>query len=116
MMAEILLDKTWSLRWVLWYQIRKGMIQAVSDNGDGDGEIRYQLTELGRRLAVNLVRSHRLWESYLEQEAGVSVDRLHDTAERLEHFTDEKLRRQLDETTDSSRTDPHGTPIPDEAS
>lgn len=74
----------------------------------------YRLTPLGRDQAKGLVRSHRLWESYLASEAGVSADRIHQSAERLEHFTDRRLRARLDEETLTPVLDPHGTPIPEE--
>jgi manganese/zinc/iron transport system permease protein len=74
----------------------------------------YQLTELGRHRSRDLVRSHRLWEEYLVREAGIPTDRIHGTAERLEHFTTQKLRQRLDEATSTPDTDPHGSPIPPE--
>jgi manganese/zinc/iron transport system permease protein len=74
----------------------------------------YRLTPAGRDLAKGLVRSHRLWESYLATEAGVPAERIHLSAERLEHFTDRRLRARLDEETLTPVVDPHGSPIPKE--
>ncbi len=74
----------------------------------------FALTDRGRDRAQNLVRSHRLWESYLQDQAGMSVDRVHQPAEKLEHFTDPQLREQLGKETEANITDPHGRPIPDE--
>lgn len=74
----------------------------------------YQLTDQGRQLAQRLVRSHRLWEQYLVDHVGLSDDRIHDKAERLEHFTDRELRDRLEEETMSPEIDPHGRPIPSE--
>ena len=74
----------------------------------------YGLTEQGRRRARTLVRSHRLWEQYLVTAGGLEEHRLHGSAERLEHFTDDELRRRLDDETASPRIDPHGAPIPPE--
>ena len=74
----------------------------------------YQLTETGRRLGAELVRSHRLWEQYLVSEGGVSVDRIHGQAERLEHFTSRDLRDRLEQETSAPSIDPHGRPIPPE--
>jgi len=62
------------------------------------------LTNQGRRRARRLVRSHRLWETYLVDTAGLSPDHVHDTAERLEHLGIEPAGR--------AETDPHGKPIP----
>jgi manganese/zinc/iron transport system permease protein len=73
-----------------------------------------QLTETGASHASDLVRSHRLWEQYLDEQAGVASERLHASAERLEHYTDLALRRQLDEQTSTQSTDPHGREIPPE--
>ncbi|MGD9721202.1 MAG: metal ABC transporter permease [Pirellulales bacterium] len=73
------------------------------------------LTAQGRRRAATLVRSHRLWEQYLVETGGLEGRHLHENAERLEHFTDDELRRRLAAETASPRTDPHGAPIPPEA-
>ena len=74
----------------------------------------YQLTDRGRREAQAIIRSHRLWEHYLVSEAGLPADRIHDKAERLEHFTDDELRQRLDRETATPTVDPHGRPIPPE--
>jgi manganese/zinc/iron transport system permease protein len=74
----------------------------------------YRLTDRGQERALGLVRSHRLWEQYLVSRAGFSAERIHDKAERLEHFTDRQLRERLDEETATPRVDPHGRPIPSE--
>lgn len=72
------------------------------------------LTEDGRRIAQNLVRSHRLWEQYLSVELNVSDSRLHVQAESLEHFTSPSMRGKLDAETGLSSLDPHGRSIPPE--
>jgi manganese/zinc/iron transport system permease protein len=77
-----------------------------------DGRIR--LLEKGRIHAVQLVRSHRLWEQYLVTEATTDGDRIHANAEKLEHFTDRGLRDRLDEAMNSPAIDPHGSAIPPE--
>jgi manganese/zinc/iron transport system permease protein len=74
----------------------------------------WHLTPAGRQMAGGLVRSHRLWEQYLVSRAELPTDRIHDQAERLEHFTDGDLRQRLSTATDSPDIDPHGTPIPPE--
>ncbi len=73
-----------------------------------------RLTPQGLARAQALVRSHRLWEHYLNERAGLASDRLHPSAERLEHYTDPALRRQLDEETSAATLDPHGREIPPE--
>ncbi len=74
----------------------------------------WRLTPQGVASAANLVRSHRLWEQYLVTRAGYESDRIHDKAERFEHFTDPSLRERLDQVTDAPSIDPHGAPIPEE--
>jgi manganese/zinc/iron transport system permease protein len=74
----------------------------------------YHLTQRGEQHAQDLVRSHRLWEQYLVSEASVDAARIHDKAELLEHFTDKRLREQLDQAMDAPALDPHGSAIPPE--
>jgi manganese/zinc/iron transport system permease protein len=74
----------------------------------------YVLTDQGKLRARSLVRSHRLWEQYLVARVGVAPERIHDQAERLEHFTGSQLRERLDTETDRPRVDPHGSQIPAE--
>jgi manganese/zinc/iron transport system permease protein len=90
-----------------WLRLRGEIEQAAETS-------RYALTDRGRRRAHALVRAHRLWEHYLVTTGGLAESRLHDSAERLEHFTDDELRRRLDDETASPRVDPHGAPIPPE--
>lgn len=73
-----------------------------------------RLTSAGAEAARELVRSHRLWEHYLAERAGVPVDRIHRQAERFEHVTDRRMRERLDEETSRTATDPHGQAIPPE--
>lgn len=96
----------WSLRVVLQWLDRRGDIEQAA-NG-------ILLTDQGRRRAQNLVRSHRLWEQYLQDHAGVDASRVHPQAEKMEHFTDVGLRQRLDTETDQPKSDPHGRPIPQE--
>lgn len=85
--------------------------------GELDGnESGYRLSEAGRRRAQHLVRSHRLWELYLVEQAQIAPSRIHDKAEAWEHVTDQTLRARLDQATSDSKLDPHGSAIPPEAS
>jgi len=74
----------------------------------------FRLTDGGRRAAQNLVRSHRLWELYLVEQAQVETDRIHEKAEAWEHVTDQSMRQQLDQATSGRGHDPHGSQIPPE--
>lgn len=73
-----------------------------------DGVVR--LTEAGRKHAEELVRAHRLWETYLVKEAGIDPAAVHDQAELLEHA--HELAEQLDARLGKPETDPHGSQIP----
>lgn len=105
-LLETIFCGRWSLRLVLRWLSRRDEIRRE------DAQI--ELTEKGRLRAQNLVRSHRLWERYLQDYAGFDPSRVHPQAEKLEHFTDPSLRQQLDSETDAPQVDPHGRPIPDE--
>ena len=72
------------------------------------------LTALGRNRAEALVRSHRLWEAYLDQNFDLPPDHLHDPAMRMEHFIGPELREKLAAELEQPDTDPHGRAIPPE--
>ncbi len=72
-----------------------------------------ELTKLGQKEAVKIVRKHRLWESFLVDKLGFSWGDVHDVAEQLEHVQSEQLTDSLDEFLGFPRIDPHGDPIPD---
>jgi manganese/zinc/iron transport system permease protein len=72
------------------------------------------LTEEGREQAASLVRVHRLWEAYLEKYLNLKPDHLHPQADRLEHFTDPGLSKDLAEAVEGTSSDPHGKQIPPE--
>ncbi len=71
-----------------------------------------RLTDLGRRQAAGLVRSHRLWEAYLVRHLGLPLDHVHEPATRMEHFIDERLQRHVAADLGQMATDPHGREIP----
>jgi ABC-type Mn2+/Zn2+ transport system permease subunit len=75
-----------------------------------------QLTDSGRAAARNLVRAHRLWESYLDTHFDLPRDHLHDAAERMEHFLDPQLQEELATELADRAVDPHGKSIPPAAS
>ena len=56
-----------------------------------------ELTAAGRKLALKMMRRHRLWEMVLVQFFGYTWDEVHDEAERLEHVTSDELERRLDQ-------------------
>jgi DtxR family Mn-dependent transcriptional regulator len=71
------------------------------------------LTETGERIALEIVRHHRLIEMYLAETLGVPIDALHAEADRLEHVLSEELEARIDEQLGFPTHDPHGDPIPD---
>jgi len=105
-LRETLLADRFSLAVVLWWLRGKQLVEQA-------GNV-YRLGVEGTVRAQSLVRSHRLWEQYLVEEAGVSAERIHDKAERFEHFTDPGLRQELSAATHAPQVDPHGSPIPQE--
>ena len=73
----------------------------------------FHLTAAGERVAVEVIRHHRLLELYLAETLGVSVDDVHDEADRLEHVISEELEARIDRALGFPTHDPHGDPIPD---
>ena len=73
------------------------------------------LTERGERVALEVIRHHRLLESYLADVLGMPWDRVHDEAEVLEHYISEELEQRIADALGDPRHDPHGDPIPDAA-
>ncbi len=72
-----------------------------------------RLTEKGKKKALRIIRSHRLWEFFLVKHLGISWKEVHRLAEELEHISEEKLLEALDRYLEYPAKDPHGEPIPD---
>ena len=88
----------------MWGLLRSGHVSR--SNGE------YHVTDAGRAEARELVRSHRLWESYLHKHMHLRGDHVHPTAARLEHVTGPQMRRRLAERVQDTAMDPHGRVIP----
>lgn len=71
-----------------------------------------RLTERGRRVALEVLRHHRLLEAYLHQALGYGWEEVHQEAERLEHVISEDLEERIAEYLGHPPFDPHGDPIP----
>ncbi len=71
-----------------------------------------RLTPPGERIALEIVRHHRLLELYLAEALGMPWDQVHDEADRLEHVISEALEARIAERLGHPRHDPHGDPIP----
>jgi DtxR family Mn-dependent transcriptional regulator len=70
------------------------------------------LTETGRVIALEVIRHHRLLETYLHQALNVPWELVHEEADRLEHVLSEYLEARIDELLGHPTLDPHGSPIP----
>jgi DtxR family Mn-dependent transcriptional regulator len=70
------------------------------------------LTDRGERVALEVIRHHRLIEQYLVKTLGLSIDAVHAEADRLEHALSEELEAHIDRTLGFPTSDPHGDPIP----
>ena len=70
------------------------------------------LTEAGERIAIEVIRHHRLLELYLAKTLGVAIEDVHDEADRLEHVLSEELEARIDRALGYPTHDPHGDPIP----
>jgi DtxR family transcriptional regulator, Mn-dependent transcriptional regulator len=72
-----------------------------------------RLTRAGERIALELLRHHRLLELYLARTLDLGIDAVHAEADRLEHALSERLEDRIDKALGSPTQDPHGDPIPD---
>jgi DtxR family Mn-dependent transcriptional regulator len=91
-----------------------GMIKRLSEQGLVE-HVPYKgvlLTSEGRRLALRMVRRHRMIEAYLVRFLGYDWDTVHDEAERLEHAVSDTMVERMAEALDNPTADPHGDPIP----
>ncbi len=99
------------------FSISPGTISKALDRLESLGFIdrksrRIKLTEDGKRLAIRLIRSHRLSERLLTDIVGLDWIRAHELAHRLEHIWPEDVLDKIDEVVGHPKTCPHGHPIP----
>ena len=73
----------------------------------------FRLSPEGRKVALQIVRKHRLWELFLVEKLQFGWEEVHEVAEELEHISSKKLIDRLDEFLSFPKSDPHGDPIPD---
>jgi len=93
-----------------------GMVKKLADLGLV-AHVRYRgvrLTAEGQRIALEVLRHHRLLETYLSRALGMPWDRVHNEAEILEHHISEELEKRIASTLNHPTSDPHGDPIPNE--
>lgn len=84
----------------------KGFVQYKKSRG-------VMLSKEGRRIALSVIRKHRLWELFLVNVLGFRWDEVHDIAEQLEHIDSDELVERMDRYLGFPTADPHGDPIPD---
>jgi DtxR family transcriptional regulator, Mn-dependent transcriptional regulator len=72
-----------------------------------------ELSDAGTKIALEVIRHHRLLEQYLAETLGLGIDAVHAEADRLEHVLSEELEARIDEQLGYPTHDPHGDPIPD---
>ncbi|MEM6359528.1 MAG: metal-dependent transcriptional regulator [Bacteroidota bacterium] len=72
------------------------------------------VSEAGKIAALQVIRKHRLWETFLVAKLKFNWDEVHEVAEQLEHIKSPLLIKRLDELLGHPKFDPHGDPIPDE--
>ena len=90
------------------------MLRKLSEKGWVNYQ-KYQgvrLTEDGQKIALSIVRKHRLWEVFLVEKMQFNWDEVHEIAEQLEHIESDELIDKLDAFLGFPKVDPHGDPIP----
>jgi DtxR family Mn-dependent transcriptional regulator len=98
--------------------VSPGTVTAMLKRMDAAGLVRHEpyrgveLTDAGEKLALEVIRHHRLLESFLAEALGMPWDRVHDEAEVLEHYISEELEERIAAALGDPRHDPHGDPIP----
>jgi len=90
------------------------MLKRLSELGFVNYESYYgtRLTESGEKIALEIIRHHRLLELYLKEMMGYSWDEVHEEAEKLEHHISEQFEDRIAELLNDPKVDPHGDPIP----
>ncbi len=105
-LAEWLCTKPASVSDMLRRLATKSLVHYVKYRG-------VRLTETGERIALQVIRKHRLWETFLVEKLGFNWDEVHEVAEELEHIQSPLLIERLDQFLGHPAFDPHGDPIPD---
>jgi DtxR family Mn-dependent transcriptional regulator len=99
--------------------VSPGTVTAMLKRMDQMGLVEHEpyrgvtLTPPGEKVALEVIRHHRLIEAYLNEALGMPWDRVHDEAEVLEHYISEELEDRMAAALGNPHVDPHGDPIPD---
>ncbi len=106
--ASLLPNRSTILRWMTLNTLfRKQLIDRQQDT--------VSLTKAGKERAIQLIRAHRLWETYLQQNVALPADHLHAPAEKMEHYVGPVLLDILAKDLHEPAQDPHGRKIPVQA-
>ena len=103
--AELMQTKAASVTDMLRKLAEKGWVNYQKYQG-------VRLSAEGEKIALSIVRKHRLWEVFLVDKMGFNWDEVHEIAEQLEHIESDQLVNKLDEYLGFPKTDPHGDLIP----
>jgi ABC-type Mn2+/Zn2+ transport system permease subunit/Mn-dependent DtxR family transcriptional regulator len=93
-------------------QVDKALTRLMKDGSITRYKDKIELTPVGIERAYQLIRAHRLWESYLAKEMGMDQTQIHANAEDLEHRLPESFLQEIEEHLEHPKFDPHGSPIP----
>ena len=105
-LAEVMRTKAASVTDMIKKLSKKGLIHHERYHG-------VKITSTGKLQALQIIRKHRLWETFLVEKLGFAWDEVHPVAEQLEHIQSTTLINKLDEFLGFPKSDPHGDPIPD---
>jgi DtxR family Mn-dependent transcriptional regulator len=100
-------------------EVKPGSVTSMLQRLDRLNLVHYEkhygvtLTKAGRKIALEVIRHHRLLELYLMEALGFSWDEVHEQADVLEHVISEKLEERIAAALGHPEFDPHGAPIPD---
>ncbi|MCF8332081.1 MAG: metal-dependent transcriptional regulator [Bacteroidales bacterium] len=100
-------------------QISKSAVTDMLRKLRSGGLINYEkysspsLTKKGKQMALQIIRKHRLWETFLHKHLNIPWENVHEQAEMLEHASSDYLTDHLDNFMGRPAFDPHGDPIPD---
>lgn len=107
------MGNTLLVRWAMRSLVRNGLIERPLSAGDA-GVAGMRLSHLGLAKATGLIRSHRLWEAYIDKHFNLPTDHLHMSAERVEHYLTPEMREYISDELTAPKLDPHGREIPPE--
>jgi DtxR family Mn-dependent transcriptional regulator len=101
-------------------EISNAAITEMANRLAVDGLVEYKkykgirLLKRGEKIAINVLRKHRLWELFLIKTLNINWSEVHAEAEKLEHCTSEYLANKIDKFLEYPKLDPHGAPIPND--